>query len=78
MVSAHIATNILALIKITIMHILLHSFIAHVRRGPHDNTGPTGLISVIKDVCISNVLSVDAATALDHWQLLRVQVFVGI
>lgn len=65
-VCANISTDIFALIEITIMHIFLHSFIAHMSGGSHNDSCPASLIGVIENICISNILGMDTSATFDH------------
>ena len=63
-VSTRVAADILALIEIVVMHVLFHLLVSN-----HDAS-----IGITGNVGISHVLSVDASTAVDHGQLLRIEV----
>ena len=66
--SAHVAADILALIEIVVMHVLFHLLVSN-----HDAS-----IGITGNVGISYVLSVDASAAVDHGQLLRIEVVFGV
>ena len=67
-VSTRVAADILALIEIVVMHVLFHLLVSNHDAG----------IGITGNVGISHVLSVDASTAVDHGQLLRVEVVFGV
>ena len=63
MVGRNVTANILALVKVGVVHVFAHGFLA-----THDNdSSSTGLVRAVKNVRVSNVLRVDAGTSLDHW-----------
>ena len=47
MVSADVAADVLALVKVGVVHIFFHSRLTHVRAWAHHNSSTTGLVSVI-------------------------------
>ena len=67
-VSAYVAADILALIEIVVMHVLFHLLVSN----NDASIGITGYVG------ISYVLSVDASSAIDHGQLLRIEVVFGV
>ena len=69
MVCAIVATNILALIEIVIMHVFLHALTSHMDLANHDASS-TSLIVIARNIGISHILCVNASTTVDHWQLL--------
>lgn len=69
---AYISADIFTLVEVRIVNILFHSWLTHVRTRTHNYSCSTRLISVVKNVCICNVLSVNGTTTFDHRQLLSV------
>jgi hypothetical protein len=69
MVGAHVATHVFALVKVTV-HILLHWF-PH-RHRPHHDAPSTRLVGAVQHVGFGCILTVDAASSLDHRQLLGI------
>ena len=71
--SADISADVFALVKYTVIHVL---FFHGIRT--HQLTCTTCLICIVQDVCVCNVLSMNAATAFDHRELLCIQVLVRV
>jgi hypothetical protein len=63
-----VPTYVLALIEIAIVHVFLHAFATH-HCWPH-HAYRRVVVHIIQSVSVGHVLSVDAASTLDHWQLL--------
>ena len=62
-----VSADVLALVELVIMlHVLLHGFADRM------------VLVVVHDVSVGHVLGVYASTALDQWQLLRIQIFIGV
>jgi len=70
LVVADVPADVLGLVKG--IHVFLHTLLA----GTHDADSALSLVSVIEGVSVCNVLAVDTAASLDHWQLLRVNELV--
>lgn len=66
MMGADVTTYVLALVKIAVMHIFLHAFGTHMDWWAHDDSCPTGLIGVVQDVGIGDILRMNASATLDH------------
>jgi hypothetical protein len=66
------AANILALIEIAIVHIFLHDLSSHYA------SCSTNLIGIVLNIGVCHILSVNASTAIDHGQLLRVEVLFAV
>jgi len=66
-VVARVAADVFALVEfIVVLHILLHGLANGV------------ILVVVHYVGIRDVLGVNTATALDHWKLLSIEVFIRI
>jgi hypothetical protein len=66
-VVASIAADVLALVELVVLlHVLLHRFANWM------------VLVVVHDVRVRHVLRVDASTALYHWKLLSIEVFIRI
>ena len=78
MVGAHVATDVLTLVEVCVVHVFFHAWLAHVRAWAHDDAGAAGLVGVVQDVSISNILSMNRPSTFDHWQLLSIQVLVRV
>lgn len=76
MLRANVTTYVFALIEITVVHVFLHALATH--HGWTHHADAWIVVHIIQGVGISYVLSVDAATAFNHWQLLGVKIFVRI
>ena len=69
-VSRYVAGNVLALVEVTVMHVLFHRSWTHfVHLVTHHSAA---LVRVVQDVSVCNILSVYAASTLDHGKLLSV------
>ena len=72
----YVARDVLALVKVAVVHVFLHRTWTHlVHSGSHHTAA---LVRIVQDVCVCYVLSVYATSALDHWQLLSVEILVRI
>ena len=77
MLGTQVSRDVLALVKITVVHVLFHR-LAHCCWDT-DRLVVALTLNVAEGVSVCHVLSVlNVAASLDHWQLLRVQVLVGI
>ena len=72
----YVARDVLALVKVAVVHVLLHRAWTHlVHSGSHH---AAALVRIVQDVRVRYVLGVYATSTLDHWELRRSQVFVRI
>ena len=73
---ADVAADVLALVKRRLVHVFLHSLISDVDLGAHEAGATDSLVGAVDDIGVGQVLGVDASAALDHRQLLSVEVLV--
>ena len=67
MMSADVATDVLALVEVRIVNSpFLHSWLAHVGAWSHHDSCTTGLIGIVQDVCVRNVLGMNRASSFNH------------
>jgi hypothetical protein len=66
MVGAHVTADVLALIEIAVVNVLFHTRLAHVRSRAHHDANSAGLIGIVEDICVSNVLSMNGSASFDH------------
>ena len=72
MMCTQISTYVLALIKITVVHIFLHAF------GHRWHSNSWVALDVVKGVSICDILGVNVSSSFDHWKLLSIQVLVRV
>lgn len=77
MVRRHVPTDVLRLVEVVIVNSFFHS-LSQMSSRSHNADSSAGLVCVAQNVGVSYVLGVNAASTLDHGELLSVEVLVGI
>ena len=67
---AAVAGDVLALVEVAVVHVFLHHVLSI---GAHD---AAALVCIVQDVSVSHVLSMYAASTLDHGKLLSIQILI--